>query len=238
MKKKRETGVLVLLFVLLTSFGFSQSRFQAGGYFAMGFPQNEFKENVDNISYGASGYFTYRLPNSPLSAGLSFSFLMYGHESREEPFGSNVPEVWVDVNTTNAMIMGHFLLRLQPPTGRLRPYLDGLFGFKLLTTDTRVRSQEFLDDEAIASSNHIRDTALSFGAGAGVMICAYAAPRCPNRGSSFAVYVDLGTRYLKGGNTEYMIEGSLIRNGDDIIYEVYESTTDIITMHIGVSFSF
>jgi len=238
MKKMRETGVLVLLFVLLTSFGFSQYRFQAGGYFAMGFPQNEFKENVDNISYGASGYFTYRLPNSPLSVGLSFSFLMYGHESREEPFGPNVPEVWVDVNTTNAMIMGHFLLRLQPPTGRLRPYLDGLFGFKLLTTDTRVRSKEFLDDEAIASSNHIRDTALSFGAGAGVIICAYAAPRRPYRGSSFAVYVDLGARYLKGGNTEYMIEGSLIRNGDDIIYEVYESTTDIITMHIGVSFSF
>ena len=238
MKKMREIGVSVLLFVLLTSFGFSQSRFQAGGYFAMGFPQNEFKENVDDISYGASGYFTYRLPNSPLSVGLSFSYLMYGHESREELLSSYVPEVWVDVNTTNAMILGHFLLRLQPPTGRLRPYLDGLIGFKLLTTDTRVRSQKFNDDEPIASSNHLRDTALSFGAGAGIMICAYAAPRRPNRGSPFAVYVDLGVRYLKGGNTEYMIEGSLIREGDEIIFEVYESTTDITSMHFGVSFSF
>ena len=59
-----------------------------------------------------------------------------------------------------------------------------------------------------------------------------------NSGLSREVYVDLGARYLKGRNTEYMIEGSLIRDGDDIIYEVYESTTDIITMHIGVSFSF
>ena len=219
----KETGIFTLLFVLLTSFGFSQSRFQAGGYFAMGYPQNEFKKNVDDISYGASGYFTYRLPNSPLSVGLSFSYLQYGHESREEPFGPYVPEVWVDVNTTNAMILGHFLLRLQPPRGRLRPYLDGLFGFKLLTTDTRVRSQEFVNDEPIASSNHIRDTALSFGAGAGVMICAYATSPRPNRGSSFAVYVDFGARYLKGGNTEYMIEGSLISEGDDLILEVYES---------------
>lgn len=233
------TGILALLFILLTSFGFSQSRFQTGIYFAMGFPQGTFKENVDDISYGVSGYFTYRLPRSPLSVGFSFSWLQYGHESREEQLGPHIPEVWVDVNTTNAMILGHFLVRLQPPTGHLRPYLDGLFGFKLLTTDTRVRSQEFFDDnDPIATSNHIRDTALSVGAGAGVMINVYAVPPRPNRPSPFAIAVDLGARYLKGGNTEYMIEGGLYQEGDDLILEVYESTTDIITLHIGISFSF
>ena len=70
------------------------------------------------------------------------------------------------------------------------------------------------------------------------MICVYASPRRPNRPRDFAIYVDLGARYLKGGNTEYMIEGSLISEGDDLILEVYESTTDIITLHFGISFSF
>ena len=78
MKTMKVTGILVLLFVLLTATGYSQSRFQTGIYFAMGYPQNDFKQNVDNVSYGVSGYFTYRLPRSPLSVGLSFSYLQYG----------------------------------------------------------------------------------------------------------------------------------------------------------------
>ena len=55
---------------------------------------------------------------------------------------------------------------------------------------------------------------------------------------SFVMYIDMAVRYLKGGRAEYLKEGSIRIEGDQVLYDVSQSTTDLITGYIGVSFSF
>ena len=168
--------MMILAIVLLSTLHVNgQASFQAGGNFTLGFPQNEFKENIDNLGYGGTGFFAYRFPQSPLLIGASASFLIYGRETREEPFSTTIPDVSVDVTTTNSIIMGHLFLRLQPPRGSILPYLDGLFGFNYLSTRTTIENQA--NDEEVASSTNFDDITFSYGAGGGLMIRVYQPPQ-------------------------------------------------------------
>ena len=131
--------------LLLGAAGVSaQHRIYTGGNFTLGFPQNDFAENVDNIGFGATGLFLYNFPRSPLSIGGSLNFLIYGSETYEEQLIGGVP-VFVDVTTTNNIVMGHLLLRLQPPRGPFLPYVDGLLGFNYIWTRTSIEDQDDLD---------------------------------------------------------------------------------------------
>lgn len=233
------TSMIVLVIVLLaTSLANGQASFQAGGNFTLGFPQNEFKENIDNIGYGGTGFFAYRFPQSPLLIGASASFLVYGRETREEPFSMTIKKVFVDVTTTNSIIMGHLFFRLQPLKGSVLPYLDGLFGFNYLSTRTSIEDQ--WDNEPIASSTNFDDITFSYGAGGGLMIRVYQSPQDDQKENELqAVYIDLGIRYIKSGEAEYLKKGSIVEeeNGD-VTYDINKSATDLITGHIGVVFTF
>lgn len=237
MNKIKSFGIGCLIIFLFASLGYAQRPFQASANFSLGFPQNEFKDNVDRIGLSGIGHFSYNFPRSPFSIGISFGVLVYGSETREEPFSTTIPDVMVDVTTTNMIYMCHLLFRVQPMAGRLRPYLDGFIGFNYLTTDTRIKSQKYISDRRIASTNIINDIAYSYGAGGGLMIQAYS-KRGSKKGRPFAVYIDLGVRYLKGGRAEYMREGSIRLEDDRFIYDYSKSTTDLIIGHIGVSFAF
>jgi hypothetical protein len=218
--------------MMFSSWGISQTRFQVGIDFATGFPLNEFRDNIDAVGLGVNGYFAYRIPGSPVSIGSSFSYLNYGRTRREEPISMTIPEVFLDVVTTNNIYLGHIFLRLQPSRGSLRPYLDGYFGFHGLSTNTSLRSQG-IDNEDIASDNISRDITPSYGAGAGLMIRVYEARR-----ERFAVDIELGARYLKGGEADYMREDSIWLDYTGYIYDIYRSHTDLVTAQIGICFSF
>jgi hypothetical protein len=230
--------VCFIFFILFAaSLGYAQQPFQASAYFSLGFPQNEFRNNVDQIGYSGIGHFAYNFRNSPFLVGISLGILVYGSETRAEPFNSTVPDVMVDVTTTNNIFLCHFLFRIQPSKGKLRPYLDGLIGFNYLFTDTRVHSQKFAEGDPIASSNIYNDITFSYGAGGGLMVQVFSKKRNKRKGS-FAMYVDMAVRYLKGGRAGYLKEGSIRLENDQVLYDVSRSTTDLVTGYIGVSFSF
>jgi len=227
-------AVLMGILCLTGVFGFSQERFQANAGLTLGYPQGEFKRNLDNTGIGGSALFLYRLPRSPVSVGVSFGVMVYGSEVREEPFSSTVPDVYVDVKTRNYILLGHFVARFQPFEGYFRPYVDGLFGLNYIWTETGVYDQSGYEDDRIARTVNLSDTTLSYGIGGGVMIQVVdVRSRHP-----WGVYVDLGIRYLKGGNAEYMREGSIERWDGRLEYEVRESVTDLMTLNIGVTFCF
>ena len=232
-------GRLTLIFLLMlgTSAVYSQGMFQAGGSLTLGFPQNEFADNVDNVGFGFTGQFLFSFPQSPLSVGASVNFLIYGSETREEPFSTTIPGVFVDVTTTNNIILAHLLLRLQPPRGMIRPYLDGLFGFNYLWTSTRIEDQG--DFEEIASSTNFDDITFGWGGGTGFSIRVFQR----EESSAYydgpdAVYIDVGMRYLRGGEAEYLQEGSIEQSNGDVIYDVDKSITDIMTFHLGATIAF
>jgi hypothetical protein len=224
--------ILFGFWMMLASWGISQTRFQTGINFNTGLPQNEFRDNIETVGLGANGYFAHRISESPVSVGFSFSYLNYGRTTRTEPISLTIPGLWVDVVTTNNIYLGHGFLRLQPPRGSLRPYLDGYLGFHGLSTNTSIRSQDYYS-ESIASTNISRDFTFSYGAGGGLMIRVH-----ESRQEDFAVDIELAARYLKGGEAYYLREDSTWLAHTGYAYDFYRSDTDLISAHFGVCFSF
>jgi len=237
--RKRRSSALLCLVLLLFFFrvaSSAQERLQAGGHFILGFPQGEFKSNADHIGLGGDFYFAYHIPRSILSAGISIGFSIYGRETREAPLSPTIPEMIVDVSTTNSIMLGHLFLRLQPQQGKFRPYLDGLIGFHYLTTNTAIHDNCDGDDDI--SSNNYSDLAFSYGAGAGTMVMLIQGVRQDNKRRLFSMDLDIGIRYLRGGEAEYMKKGSIHREIDGVTYDVYRSRTDLVKAYIGLNFSF
>lgn len=220
---------------------------EAGLSFMVGVPQGEFSDNVSDPGFGIDLYGGLGLAPSPFTVGLDVGFMIYGRDVRNVPFSSTVgPAVNVDVVTTNNIVQSHLILRLQPQSGAVRPYVDGRFGFKYLFTETRVRSERDFNDEPIASSNNFDDFALSYGAGAGVAINVYRPqmkPDKPGTPSIGAVELVIGAKYLLGGEADYLREGALEdlnENGrlDDSELDIARSRTSLLEPHLGVQVRF
>jgi hypothetical protein len=236
MKMLRFVAAVILAFLSMGLQGFSDERFQASAEFTLGIPQAEFKQNIDRVGFGSSGFFAYKFKNSPFYVGASIGVLVYGSETRVEFLSPAIPEVEVDVTTRNYILMCHLVFRVQPPDGDFRPYVEGLVGFHYLWTETGVYDQGS-SNERIASSVNLSDWAWSAGAGCGVMLKVYEKRQDYER-NPFAIFVDLGARFLKGGKAEYLYEGSIFREKGQLIHEFKMSNTDLITARLGLSFAF
>ncbi len=223
--------IFLFCFVLIISFTTNNSNAQsAGANILLGFPMNEFKENVKRTGFGGSLQFLLRNPSPqyPYSLGLNVGYINYGMESRREPFSSTIPDVTVDVDRTNNIVDFHLLAQIIPPTGSVRPYLELLFGGSYIFTETTIKSSGHDD---VASSNNFDDWAWSYGGGAGFLINLISFDNPANKVSS--VYLDFKVRYLYGTEAEYLKEGSVIINNGQVIYEVSKSKTDLLTANIG-----
>ena len=239
MKKPQLLMATMLMILLFMSMGQAQSIFQAGANFTLGFPQGEFHDNVETVGIGGTGHFALNFPQSPLSVGASVGFLIYGRETDVLPFSQTIPHVFVDVTTTNSILLGHLFLRLQPPQGKILPYLDGIIGFNYLWTETSIEDQDTPGYDKIASTTQLDDITFCYGVGGGLMFRVWQAPEIkPGRRGLQGVYVDVGIRYLKGGEAEYLKEGSIEIEDGSVNYDINKSTTDILTAHIGASFAF
>ena len=80
---------------------------------------------------------------------------------------------------------------------------------------------------------NLSDFAFSYGMGGGLMVRLYHREK-----GAFAIFIDSGIRYLKGGKAEYLSEGDILRTDGMAMYNVNYSNTDLLTAHIGVAFSF
>ncbi|GAB5520709.1 MAG: hypothetical protein RhofKO_29600 [Rhodothermales bacterium] len=236
MKTVTMRTLLLLATCLLSSTAIAQLRPQLDLNFATGMPQNEFNEALDAIGWGGNIFVGVGLGQSPMTVGAEFGFLVYGHEGREAPFSNTIPDVTVDVTTTNSMANGHFVLRLQPANGPVRPYVDGLVGFKYFSTTTSIEDQ-FDYDEPIASSTNFDDIALSYGVGGGVQVPLYTGP-FGDDGSIGTVALNLGARFLWGGEAEYLRRGAIERGDGSYTVFPTRSTTDLLIPQLGVSFHF
>jgi hypothetical protein len=202
---------------------------QAGGYFTTVVPRGGFSENVTNNGYGGGGLFLVRLGPSPFLIGGDAGIVIYGSETRREPFSTTIPNVDVRVRTSNNILLAHAVLRIQPRKGLIRPYADGLIGLKHLFTRTSI-SDDF-DDEVIASTTDLSDTTFSYGFGGGIQV-----PLWQN--GEQAILLDSNVRYLRGSRAEYLKKGSIREVGGQVIYDVFASRTDVIGVQIGVTFRF
>lgn len=219
--------------ILLLAQSAAAQSWQAGVDFLIGSPQGEFRKNVDKVGFGLTGNVGYAPEGTPVMLGLEFGFMNYGSAERREPFSTTIPDVFVNVSTTNNFVSGHALVRIQPNTGVFRPYLQGMVGYNYLFTETKIENINVPGQE-VASSNNLSDGAFSYGGGAGMMFRVYSS----DDGDVSDVFIDLGVRYSFGGEAEYMKEGS-VRNVDGkVVYDILKSKTDLLIFQIGASVRF
>jgi hypothetical protein len=234
---KRWFPVFLAGFLMIPSlYGGTGEKFQAGLNFTLGFPQSGFKDNIDRLGYGGSGYFLYRLPQSPLYVGISAGALVYGSETWTEVFSPTFPEILVDIRTRNYILLTHLVVRLQP-RGDFRPYIEGLVGLNYMWTETALYDADSWDDNDAARAVNFSDTSTSYGAGAGIHFTVLKAVRRSGK-RAFSMQVELGARYLTAGRMEYLREGSIIRENGEIYYDVLESVVTLINLRAGISFCF
>jgi hypothetical protein len=225
---KRTITFLLLIITVYTINNLAQS---AGGGLMLGFPQGEFKENIDRLGFGVSGQFLLFDPSErlPFGFGLDVGYLNYGSESRREPFSPTIPDVIVDVNRTNNLVNFHLLFHIAPPSGMVRPYLELLFGGAYLWTETTINSR---GDEEVAGNTNFDDFAWNYGAGGGLLINVYT-PDNPEDNIK-SLFLDLKIRYLFGTEAEYLKEGSVTIRNEEVYYDVSKSKTDLLLAQLGV----
>lgn len=237
MKKAKLSAAIAVVMLALAPFAFGQERFQASLNFLMGYPQNEFRANVDRTFYGLSGEFFYRLQRSPLSLGISLEYLNYGNETQTERWDAEDPEVWVDVITRNSLFSAAAVLRLSPEVGFFRPYVEGLVGFNYLFTYTSGSDDDAWSEEDIATTTNFDDWTLTYGAGAGAILRVLDIRNHQDR-SIFCLNLELGLRYLKGGTAEYLLENGFLRDRGSLTNSPLTSTTDLVKSRLGIVFLF
>ncbi len=204
--------------------------------FLVGVPQGAFSDNVSDPGFGIDLFAGLGLGQSPVVIGLDLGVLVYGREVRHEPFSNTIPDVRVRVETTNNIFQTHFVLRLQPPRGAVRPFADGLVGVKYLFTQTQIDSEGFNGNDPIASSTNFDDFALSYGVGGGLAFDLYR-PTGENQ-EVRAVVLTVGAQYLLGAEADYLQEGSIRREDGDIAFDVDRSRTTLLEPYLGVGVRF
>lgn len=236
MKKSKlalAASIMILAFSQSTLAG---DRFQASLNFLMGYPQNDFRMNVDRTFYGLSGEFFYQLPRSPFSIGISLEYLNYGTKKRIEPFSHDIPEVLVEVTTRNSIFSSAAVLRLSPVEGSFRPYVEAFVGFNYLFTYTSVSDPSDWPPD-IATTTNFDDWTLTCGVGVGAVIRVLEIRSHQGR-PLFSLQMEVGVRYSKSGRAEYLTEGSIRREHGSLMYEPLMSATDLVKTHFGIVFRF
>ncbi|MBN2246895.1 MAG: hypothetical protein JW755_13740 [Candidatus Aminicenantes bacterium] len=234
------TFIITVVLSLSFSNAGAQALFQFSINGQLAFPQDEFKRNTADLGGGFGFDFIYDPRSLPFGFGASLGFIFYGYESYREIISTSATDFEADVSTTNSIFTGHLLFRFQPYHGKIRPYIEGLVGINYLTTDTKI-DQAGWGDDGIHTHN-FDDAAFSYGGGIGILYRIVEKPF--NAGQSrysqkrWAILIDIKLRYILGGEAEYLNEGSIYRENNELYYDVKMSRTDMLTVNIGVTFNF
>ena len=208
------------------------------GNFYVGFPQKEFKSNVERNGFGINfeGFWTPS-KDQPFAVGINLGFLNYGTRTRKEPFSYTIPDVFVNVTNSNNLINYHIGFMVKPNWAPFKPYVQGLFGGSYIYTETKIEKQ--LTNEEIATSTNFEDYAWSYGGAIGMMFRVYKSKETQKPDQVNSVWINVKASYLFGSEAEYLKEGSIKYIGSGKVqYDVLKSRTDLFGIHIGVTLNF
>jgi len=179
-------------------------------------PRGELNENLDP-AYGFGMQVLWSIDGGPLLLGAEASVARYG-EKRRHLYAD------FDVITGNDIGTAHLVLRVQPTSGKVRPYVDALAGFKLFQTQSTLVVDCGCDDYVVDYETELEDSAFSYGIGLGLQI---------ELGDPHLSF-ETKFRYTRGEDATYLTRGSL--NDRNLSDRLRESSTDAWSIHIGFSF--
>jgi len=201
-----------------------------------GFPMGAFRASMGQDGGQINLSYARRPRHLPLYFGFDLDLFIYGISTREEDL-VGIPEMTVDVETDNNIVQGLFFVRFQPGSGAVQPYVEGLAGVNYLFTNTTVTEQGFPYDE-IATHVNFSSFALAAGVGAGVDIHLWGGRPAGGGLRTSEWFLDVKGRYLTGSRARYLKEGSIIYQNGKAIFVYQESTTNILSVQVGLTARF
>lgn len=232
---------LLLVFISVETAGWSQNkdtlRFSSLQFYLssqVAIPSATFREVINNsfgnLGYGISTGILFsplgQKKPSPVLLGIDFGYFNYGIEKKEATVTTPPLKTTYNVFTWNG------ITRLRPKNyhGRLTPFLDGLLGFKLFNTKTKIDKNLLnvvVNDNQPEMINNVKDTGVNYGLGAGFMTN----PKKVN-GVGFSLRV----LYLWGDNVKYVVRNSLsIDANKNVTFQTAEAKTSMVIIQLGFS---
>ncbi len=173
--------------------------FTFGGSFQVAQPLGDFADQVGS-PYGLGGHMAWARPERVFGLRLEATGLIYGSEIRRVPVGRTDLRQTVEVETTNGMATLGLGPQFVAPRGSIRPYATAFLGFSYFSTDSTVRADgEFFP---VAQATNYDDTVFAYGGGVGILV-----PLGAGKSGGWAL--DLGARFVAGGQVRYLAEGEL-----------------------------
>jgi hypothetical protein len=215
-----------------------------------GIPYDDFEDQLNDVAVGASMQLLVQAGALPVALGLDGGLITYGQEARPLAAQIDGSSAFLgDIETTNNVAHLHAVLRLVPSSGAVRPYADGLVGFNYFYTRARTEQEVYLVDgdsffdpgtdavvgRNVTNSTVIDDFALSYGAGAGLLI---RVAQGDDDGMPFEAFFEVGARYLIGEEATYLLESAPVAEGETPTVLVRESKTDLIRPQLGLVIQF
>lgn len=223
--------ILLVTVLVISSLPVHSQNFDADINILFGIPQTDFRESLDRNALGLNGSIAFRIPRLPLYGGLELGIMTYGRDRRIERLSPTIPEIQLEVRTDYDIFTSHLFLRFEPDIHGIRPYVDGLVGLKYLFTESSIRDDDGFGED-IASTTNYDDSSFSYGAGGGIKVEVY-------DGGRDSYMVNLKARYLFGAEASYLQPGSIStdRNGN-LIFDESVSRTNLLTIHLGMTYKF
>jgi hypothetical protein len=201
----------------------NDTRLQVSVHGLVGVALGDFADNVDTTG-GVNVDFTYALSGSSFRIGGGVGVLLYDRGTRTEPLSLTVPDIVVDVTTSNDLVSPYFLVRFQPQDGRVRPYAQGRLGFNYLATRTSASGEDA--DTDFAQTTHFDDFGLAAGVGVGFMADLH-------EWADGRLGLDIGAEYVYGAPLRYLVPGVLGAAEGVFSFEQRLSRTDLFTLRVG-----
>lgn len=201
-------------------------RAQVGGSLYYARPLGDFADRIEQ-GWGGNLHGTLLL-GEPGAIGLRFDagFMGYGRERYRDCLTSTCL-VEADITVSNNLAWIGVGPQLQVPVGPLRPYVAGQVGWTWLWTDSEIEGTNN-DNQPFASSTNFSDNVFSYGGTAGVLI--------PVSQGANPIAIDLGARWLRNGEVEYLREGDIVINpGNRPTLLVQRSRADLVLYYVGVT---
>lgn len=231
MKQLKISLFLLALTVVLHAQDRLYPQFHVNGNFQIGIPLEDFRDQLDDIGFGGGGLFLVQAGNTPLAAGVELSIMGYAIEKARYSVRVGGFLKDYELQTSSNIFLGHVVLRFQPATSfPIKPYFDGMLGFKNLFTSTTLTDRDI--GETLESGTDKSDWAFSYGGAAGLQIIL---------SQNSGIVLDLRCAYLPGSNASYLTRkkdtGSNPDYNDPIeAFEQKTSPTLLLLPQIGITF--
>ena len=196
-------------------------------YFTTAIPVGDFRQFDTDAGFGGNleFFFFSPKPKKPFGMGVSISYFAQGLFFYDDPYSD---ELELSNNMANNFASMHLVFQVAPAKGRLRPYIETLFGGSYIFSYSEILTTNYESVDL-----YLDDWAWSYGLGGGLKFLVSEGFE-NGRGAGF---IDLKVRYLFGSDIEYLDRNSIRYANDTFYYSVNESNIDMLTVLIGVTLS-